>query len=101
MSKWTTIYTNGTVNKKSDAEKRAADKAVNRMLRNTARLDAVAAKKESDARYEEKVAREASLLAAYDAKKLKSARLIKEAKALAAARDKKASNKKEKAVATA
>ena len=61
MSKWTTIYTNGTVNKKSDA-----DKAVNRMLRNTARLDAVAAKKESDARYEEKVAREASLLAAYE-----------------------------------
>lgn len=101
MSKWTTIYTNGTVNKKTDAEKRAAEKTANKILRNTVRKNAVDAKKESDARYDEKVAREASLLAAYDAKKLKSARLIKEAKALAAARDKKASDKKEKAVATA
>lgn len=101
MSKWTTIYTNGTVNKKTDAEKRVAERTANKILRNTVRKNAVDAKKESDVRYDEKVAREASLLAAYDAKKLKSARLIKEAKALAAARDKKASDKKEKAVATA
>ena len=98
MGKWTTIYTNGTKSTKSDAEKRAADKVVNRMLRNTVKKNAVEMKKESDARYEEKVARETSLLAAYDAKKLKSPALIKEAKALATARDKKADKK---AVATA
>ena len=98
MGKWTTIYTNGTKSTKSDAEKRAADKVVNRMLRNTVKKNAVEMKKESDARYEEKVARETSLLAAYDAKKLKSPALIKEAKALATTRDKKADKK---AVATA
>ena len=98
MGKWTTIYTNGTKSTKSDAEKRAADKVVNRMLRNTVKKNAVEMKKESDAHYDAKVARDTSLLAAYDAKKLKSPALIKEAKTLAAARDKKADKK---AVATA
>lgn len=98
MGKWTTIYTNGAKSTKSDADKRAAEKVANRVLRNTVRKSAVDMKKESDARYEAKVAREASLLAAYDAKKLKSPALIKEAKALATARDKKADKK---AVATA
>lgn len=100
MGKWTTIYTNGTKSTKSDADKRAAEKVANRVLRNTVRKSAVDMKKESDARYEAKVARETSLLAAYDAKKLKSPALIKEAKALATARDKKA-DKGKKAVATA
>ena len=100
MGKWTTIYTNGAKSTKSDAEKRAAEKVANKVLRNTARKSAVEMKKESDARYEEKVARETSLLAAYDAKKLKSPALIKEAKTLATARDKKA-DKGKKAVATA
>jgi hypothetical protein len=98
MGKWTTIYTNGTATKKSDAEKRATDKVVNKMLRNTVKRNPVEMKKESDACYAAKVARDESLLAAYDAKKLKSPALIKEAKALAAARDKKADKK---AVATA
>lgn len=98
MGKWTTIYTNGAKSTKSDAEKRAAEKVANKVLRNTARKSAVEMKKESDARYDAKVARETSLLAAYDAKKLKSPALIKEAKALATARDKKADKK---AVATA
>lgn len=100
MSKWTSIYTNAPVNKKSDAEKRVANKVADKMIRNVVRLNAEAAKKESDAHYAEKIAREESLLAAYDAKKLKSARLIKEAKALAATRNEKTS-KKEKAATTA
>lgn len=100
MGKWKTIYTNATKSEKTDAEKRAAAKALNRAVAQTKPRSAADMKKESDALYAAKVAREESLLAAYDAKKLKSKALIKEAKALAAARDK-ASDKKAVAEVTA
>lgn len=95
MGKWTTVFTNATKDTRTDAQKRAANKAVNKMLRNTASKSVADMKKESDALYEAQVAREDSLLAAYEEKKLKSATLIKEAKGIVAARKEKASPKKQ------
>lgn len=101
MGKWTTIYTNATKSEKTDAEKRAAARAFVKATAKTQPRSIVQMKEESDKLYAAKLEREASLLAAYDAKKLKSKALIKEAKALAAARDKAAEKSDKKVVAEA
>ena len=65
-----------------------------RMIKNVKRLSLEDLKKAGDKAYDERVKREQSLLQAYDEKKLKSPKLIEEAKALKKKLDKK--NKKVK-----
>ena len=88
--KWETVYTNANTNKTSKSTQTAADKAYNRMIKSLKGAKSEDLKKESDKAFADKQARENSIVAAFEAKKLKSEALIAEAKDILADREKKA-----------
>ena len=81
---------------KSDETKKAIRKTAERIMRKTEILSEEQMKKASDERYAAKIAREESLLAAYEEKKLKSKKLIRETRAIKARREKEAAEAKKK-----
>lgn len=87
MAKWEKVMDNKVTGTGSKAERVKKDKIFNKMTRTASSKDL---KKESDEAFVAKQAREDSLVAAFEAKKLKSKSLIKEAKKLVAERAKKA-----------
>lgn len=76
---WTHISTNINMSK---SDTRAQEQRANRIIRNTRSKSYEELKKEANAAYEAAEARKASLLQAYEDKKLKSKALIKEAQAI-------------------
>lgn len=75
---------------KSDEAKKITRKTAEHIMRKTKVLSEEQMKKASDERYAAKIAREESLLAAYEEKKLKSKKLIRETRAIKARREKEA-----------
>lgn len=93
--KWETVYTNANTNKTSKVAQAAADKTYGRMIKSIkGHKIAANLKSESDQAFVDKQTREDNIVAAFEAKKLKSEALIKEAQAIMADREKR--NKKKK-----
>lgn len=96
---WTLVLENTSVSKN---ETKGKEQKVNRILKNVKSKSYEELKKDADAAYEVAEARKASLLQAYEDKKLKSKALIKEAQAIKKEQAKaaeKAAKKKEKKAA--
>ena len=84
MSKWETVFSNkGTVNNG------AVSQVTNTKLNTVKSKSVPELKKESEKLFAAKIAKENSLVDAYEEKKLKSKALIKEGKRIKAKRDKK------------
>ena len=96
---WTHVSTNVNITK---TEIRGKEQRADRIIRNTRSKSYEDLKKDANAAYEAAEARKASLLQAYEDKKLKSKALIKEAQAIKKEQAKaaeKAAKKKEKKAA--
>jgi hypothetical protein len=94
MSKWEKVMDNRIGGAGSRAEQVQRDHAFNKMSRALVHNKTIDLKKEGDEAFVAQKAREDSLVAAFDEKKLKSKTLIKEAKAIIAKREKDAKAKK-------
>lgn len=82
MSKWETIFTNRSVSK-------PVNKKADNIIKNTKSLSIKEMKEHSEALYAKRLAKEDELVKALDDGKLKSDKLIKQAKALKAKQEKK------------
>lgn len=96
MSKWEKVMDNRIGGAGSKAEQVHRDRTFNKMSRALAHNKTADLKKEGDEAFIAQKAREDSLVAAFEEKKLKSKALIKKAKVIIAKREKAAKAKKTK-----
>lgn len=77
---WVKVETvNNITNNETNAEKNRREKNFSQLIRNTKVKTGIQLNKESDELYAQKIAEEDSLLAAFEDKRLKSKKLIKQA----------------------